>query len=63
MRVGFRRIELVQEPLESEDRYGTGSTFLFQVNGVRMFMGGKQEKTFLSVKLNVVPRIELDSGR
>ncbi|KIP02770.1 glycoside hydrolase family 2 protein [Phlebiopsis gigantea 11061_1 CR5-6] len=40
MRVGFRRIELVQEPLESEDRYGTGSTFLFQVNGVRMFMGG-----------------------
>ncbi|KAH8082418.1 glycoside hydrolase superfamily, partial [Cristinia sonorae] len=39
-RVGFRRIELIQEPLTTADRYGTGTTFLFEVNGVRMFMGG-----------------------
>ena len=41
MKVGFRRIDLVREPLETADRYGLGTTFLFQVNGVRMFMGGK----------------------
>ena len=40
MKVGFRRVELVQEPLEVADRYGKGTTFLFEVNGVRMFMGG-----------------------
>ncbi|KAJ7490147.1 hypothetical protein B0H11DRAFT_1912166 [Mycena galericulata] len=39
-RVGFRRVELVQEPLQEPDQYGTGTTFLFEVNGVRMFMGG-----------------------
>ncbi|KAI8986300.1 glycoside hydrolase [Trametes punicea] len=39
-RVGFRLVELVQEPLREADRHGTGTTFLFQVNGVRMFMGG-----------------------
>ncbi|KAJ7476843.1 glycoside hydrolase, partial [Mycena galericulata] len=39
-RVGFRRVQLVQEPLEEPDQYGTGTTFLFEVNGVRMFMGG-----------------------
>ncbi|KAJ7775670.1 glycoside hydrolase [Mycena maculata] len=39
-RVGFRRVALVQEPLEEADQYGTGTTFLFEVNGVRMFMGG-----------------------
>ncbi|KAF6759208.1 beta-mannosidase [Ephemerocybe angulata] len=38
--IGFRSIELVQEPLEEADQYGTGSTFLFKVNGVEMFMGG-----------------------
>ncbi|KAF7354610.1 hypothetical protein MSAN_01374300 [Mycena sanguinolenta] len=39
-RVGFRRVALVQEPLEEPDQYGTGTTFLFEVNGVRMFTGG-----------------------
>ncbi|OCH85238.1 glycoside hydrolase [Obba rivulosa] len=39
-RIGFRRVALVQEPLQEPDRYGHGTTFLFEVNGVRMFMGG-----------------------
>ncbi|KAF8130046.1 glycoside hydrolase [Mycena galopus ATCC 62051] len=39
-RVGFRRVALVQEPLEEPDQYGTGTTFLFEVNGVRIFTGG-----------------------
>ena len=39
-RIGFRTVELIQEPLEESDRYGKGTTFLFEVNGVRMFMGG-----------------------
>ncbi|KAJ6473141.1 glycoside hydrolase [Mycena sanguinolenta] len=39
-RVGFRRVALVQEPLEEPDQYGTGTTFLFEVNGIRMFTGG-----------------------
>ncbi|KAI0717520.1 glycoside hydrolase [Cerioporus squamosus] len=39
-RIGFRHVQLIQEPLEEADRYGKGSTFLFEVNGVRMFMGG-----------------------
>ncbi|KAJ7069084.1 glycoside hydrolase [Mycena belliarum] len=39
-RVGFRRVALVQEPLAEPDQYGTGTSFLFEVNGVRMFMGG-----------------------
>ncbi|KAJ7499902.1 glycoside hydrolase [Mycena latifolia] len=39
-RVGFRRVVLVQEPFEEPDQYGTGTSFLFEVNGVRMFMGG-----------------------
>ncbi|KAL1661316.1 glycoside hydrolase family 2 protein [Schizophyllum commune] len=39
-RIGFRSIELVQDELKEPDQYGTGSTFFFRVNGVRMFMGG-----------------------
>ncbi|KAF7300960.1 hypothetical protein MIND_00659100 [Mycena indigotica] len=39
-RIGFRRVALIQEPLEEADQHGTGTTFLFEVNGVRMFMGG-----------------------
>ncbi|KAJ2920787.1 hypothetical protein H1R20_g16307, partial [Candolleomyces eurysporus] len=39
-KVGFRSVELVQEPLEEADQYGTGTTFFFKVNGVEMFMGG-----------------------
>ncbi|KAJ7733298.1 glycoside hydrolase superfamily [Mycena metata] len=38
-RVGFRRVALIQEPLAEADQYGTGTTFLFEVNGVRIFMG------------------------
>ncbi|KAE9410164.1 glycoside hydrolase [Gymnopus androsaceus JB14] len=40
LRIGFRSVKLVQEALEEPDQYGTGTTFLFEVNGVRMFMGG-----------------------
>ena len=40
-RIGFRTVELIQEPLEEPDKYGKGTTFLFEVNGVRMFMGGE----------------------
>lgn len=39
-RVGFRSVELLQEPILEPDQYGTGTTFLFAVNGVKMFMGG-----------------------
>ena len=39
-RIGFRSVEVIQEPLEEPDRYGKGTTFLFEVNGVRIFMGG-----------------------
>ena len=40
-RIGFRSVELVQDELKEPDQYGTGSTFFFRVNGVRMFMGGE----------------------
>ncbi|KAI9068740.1 glycoside hydrolase family 2 protein [Trametes sanguinea] len=39
-RIGFRTVKLVQEPIYEADRHGKGSTFLFEVNGVRMFIGG-----------------------
>ncbi|KAF9554321.1 glycoside hydrolase [Agrocybe pediades] len=39
-RIGFRTVQLIQEPLAEPDKYGKGTTFLFEVNGVRMFMGG-----------------------
>ncbi|KAF5354532.1 hypothetical protein D9758_011241 [Tetrapyrgos nigripes] len=39
-RTGFRRIKLVQEEFTGPDQYGKGKSFLFEVNGVRMFMGG-----------------------
>ncbi|CAE6466616.1 unnamed protein product [Rhizoctonia solani] len=35
-RIGFRRVELVQEPLID----APGTTFLFEINGVRIFIGG-----------------------
>ncbi|KAL5638363.1 hypothetical protein ACGC1H_005146 [Rhizoctonia solani] len=35
-RIGFRRVELVQEPLVD----ASGTTFLFEINGVRVFIGG-----------------------
>ena len=40
-RFGFRSVKLVQEPLEEPDMHGKGTTFLFEINNVRMFMGGK----------------------
>ncbi|KDQ51573.1 glycoside hydrolase family 2 protein [Jaapia argillacea MUCL 33604] len=39
-RIGFRDVQLIQEALKEPDQYGTGTTFLFQVNGVRIFIGG-----------------------
>ncbi|KAF8580934.1 glycoside hydrolase family 2 protein [Ramaria rubella] len=39
-RIGFRRVQLVQEALSEPDRYGKGTSFLFEVNGVRIFIGG-----------------------
>jgi beta-mannosidase len=42
-RVGFRRVELVQEVLSKSDRYGKGTSFLFEVNGVRVFIGGSSK--------------------
>ncbi|KAG9123469.1 hypothetical protein FRC07_014899, partial [Ceratobasidium sp. 392] len=35
-RVGFRRVDLIQEPLKD----APGTTFLFEINGVRIFIGG-----------------------
>ena len=40
-RFGFRSVKLVQEPLEEPDMHGKGTTFLFEINNVRIFMGGK----------------------
>ncbi|KAH7927653.1 glycoside hydrolase [Leucogyrophana mollusca] len=39
-RVGFRSVHLIQDSLDEPDIHGTGTTFLFRVNGVRMFIGG-----------------------
>ncbi|KAF8492119.1 glycoside hydrolase [Gautieria morchelliformis] len=39
-RIGFRRVGLVQDRLLEPDKYGKGTTFLFEVNGVRIFIGG-----------------------
>ncbi|KAG6917171.1 hypothetical protein DXG01_003607 [Tephrocybe rancida] len=38
-RIGFRSVELIQEELVEADQYGKGTTFLFQVNNVRVFIG------------------------
>jgi beta-mannosidase len=35
-RVAFRHAQVVQDPLEGQE----GTTFLFEVNGVRVFCGG-----------------------
>ena len=43
-RLGFRTVQIIQEPLEEPDRYGKGTTILFEVNGVRIFMGGMYSK-------------------
>ena len=47
-RIGFRSVELVQDELKEPDQYGTGSTFFFRVNGVRMFMGGEYSSSMSS---------------
>lgn len=65
--IGFRRVDLIQEPLAAADRYGEGTTFLFEVNGVRMFMGGSTT-FFLQIMRHPltfrpgVCRFELDPG-
>lgn len=63
-RIGFRRVELIQEPLQQPDQYGTGTTFLFEVNGVRIFMGGMSRPRRCTVYLTeaCLRRVELDSG-
>lgn len=38
--LGFRRVELVQEPLQEADQYGKGTSFFFRVNNVPVFCGG-----------------------
>ncbi|TFK38898.1 glycoside hydrolase superfamily [Crucibulum laeve] len=38
-RIGFHAVELVQAPLAEEDQYGKGMTFIFVVNGMRIFIG------------------------
>jgi beta-mannosidase len=50
-RIGFRRVELVQDPLQEADQYGKGTTFYFRVNGIPIFAGGMcalLNPTFLS---------------
>jgi beta-mannosidase len=37
---GFRSVKLIQEPLDEPDHYGKGTSFLFEINGVRIFIGG-----------------------
>ncbi|KAL5495319.1 hypothetical protein ACEPAI_782 [Sanghuangporus weigelae] len=39
-KVGFRRVRLIQESFTQADKYGKGTTFLFEINNVRMFIGG-----------------------
>ena len=58
-RIGFRRVELIQEPLQEADRHGKGTTFLFEVNGVRMFMGG----VCLPQHLRIAPLSSIDLTR
>ncbi|TFK22003.1 beta-mannosidase [Coprinopsis marcescibilis] len=39
-RTGFRSVRLIEDELQESDQYGKGTTFLFEVNGERVFMGG-----------------------
>jgi beta-mannosidase len=63
-RVGWRRVQLVQRELTEADQYGKGTTFFFEINGVRMFMGGMRfyHSNSIFARLNILPRIQLDSG-
>ncbi|KZV98784.1 glycoside hydrolase family 2 protein, partial [Exidia glandulosa HHB12029] len=54
-RIGFRRLQLIQEPLAD----APGTTFLFEVNNVRMFMGGSN---WIPAD-NFLPRITADDYR
>jgi hypothetical protein len=65
-RFGFRTVEVIQEPLVEPDQYGTGSTFLFEINGVRMFMGGSSLRAPLLLCqcfAESICRLELGAGR
>lgn len=59
-------MKLIQEDLEEPDQYGTGTTFLFEVNGVRMFMGGDWY-LFLTLSVDCLAdssyRLKLDTCR
>ena len=61
-RIGFRRVELIQEPLKEPDRYGKGTTFLFEINDVRMFIGGMSFRLPCSAGTDRERRVELDTG-
>lgn len=51
--IGFRSVDLVQEPLEQPDRHGTGTTFFFRINGNDVFMGGTYQLS-LGVQSTIV---------
>lgn len=58
-RIGFRRLQLIQEPLAD----APGTTFLFEVNNVRMFMGGMFLLRFSSILCLQHNRFKLDPCR
>ncbi|KXN85061.1 putative beta-mannosidase B [Leucoagaricus sp. SymC.cos] len=39
-RIGFRSVALIEERLSEPDQYGLGTSFVFEVNRVKMFVGG-----------------------
>lgn len=58
--IGFRTAKLVQEELSEKDQYGTGTTFLFEINGVRMFMGGEQ--SFIQTRKILISLYKVQTG-
>ncbi|THU85796.1 hypothetical protein K435DRAFT_868933 [Dendrothele bispora CBS 962.96] len=50
-RTEFRHVQLIQDDLQEADQYGKGKTFLFEINGIRMFMGGELKPVLIKVLL------------